>query len=129
MATGNNIIVNRESGIIAVRATAKQHKLVKKFIDKVVGSAQRQVLIEVTIAEVELSDLYQAGIDWSVVSETAVIGGKTVVTKGGVQDILGGNLGSSPFFQLATAGSINGNPLNITLKALETFGDVSVFYH
>ena len=126
MATGNNIIVNRESGVIAVRATAKQHKLVKKFIDKVVDGAQRQVLIEVTIAEVELSDLYQAGIDWSVVSETAFIGGKRVVTKGGVQDVLGGNLGSSPFFQLATAGTINGNPLNITLKALETFGDVKV---
>ncbi len=126
IATGNNIIVNRESGVIAVRATAKQHKLVKDFIDKVVAGAQRQVLIEVTIAEVELSDLYQAGIDWSVVSDTAVIGGKTVVTKGGVQDILGGNLGSSPFFQLATAGTINGSPLNITLKALETFGDVKV---
>jgi general secretion pathway protein D len=40
--------------------------------------------------------------------------------------VIGGSLGSSPFFQLATAGSINGNPLNITLKALETFGDVKV---
>ena len=126
MTTGNNIIVNRESGVIAVRATAKQHKLVKKFIDKVVGSAQRQVLIEVTIAEVELSDLYQAGIDWSVVSETATVGGSTVLTKGGIQDVIGGSLGTSPFFQLATSGSINGNPLNITLKALETFGDVKV---
>jgi MSHA type pilus biogenesis protein MshL len=122
LITGNNIIVNRESGIIAVRATSKQHKSIKEFIDKVVGSAQRQVLIEATIAEVQLSDKYQAGIDWSVVSETS--GG--VVTKGGVQDVLGGSLGSSPFFQLATAGTINGNPLNITLKALETFGDVKV---
>jgi general secretion pathway protein D len=42
---GNNIIVNKESGIIAVRATSKQHKLVNKFINQVVGSAQRQVLI------------------------------------------------------------------------------------
>ncbi|MCK4674333.1 MAG: pilus (MSHA type) biogenesis protein MshL [Gammaproteobacteria bacterium] len=126
MVTGNNIIVNRESGVIAVRTTAKQHKIVKKFIDRVVGNVQRQVLIEATIAEVRLSDTYQAGIDWSIVSETATIGGQTVVTKGGVQDVLGGNLGSSPFFQLATAGIVNGNPLNITLKALETFGDVKV---
>ncbi len=124
--TGNNIIVNRESGVIAVRATSKQHKIIQKFIDQVVGNVQRQVLIEATIAEVRLSDLYQAGIDWSIVSETATVGGQTVVTKGGVQDVIGGNLGSSPFFQLATAGSINGNPLNITLKALETFGDVKV---
>ena len=126
LVTGSNIIVNRESGIIAVRATSKQHKSIKGFIDQVVGSAQRQVLIEATIAEVQLSDNYQAGIDWSVVSETAIVGGTEVLTKGGIQDVVGGSLGSSPFFQLATAGTINGNPLNITLKALETFGDVKV---
>ncbi|MBT8118721.1 MAG: pilus (MSHA type) biogenesis protein MshL [Gammaproteobacteria bacterium] len=126
LLTGNDIIVNRESGIIAVRATSKQHKAIRGFIDKVVGSAQRQVLIEATIAEVQLSDNYQAGIDWSLVSETATVGGNTVLTKGGIQDVIGGNLGSSPFFQLATSGTINGNPLNITLKALETFGDVKV---
>jgi len=127
-AKGNRgIIVNKESGIIAVRATAKKHKIIKEFIDKVVGSAQRQVLIEATIAEVQLSDVYQAGIDWAVISETAVTpGGSTILTKGGIQDVIGGSLGSSPVFQLATAGTINGNPLNITLKALEVFGDVKV---
>lgn len=122
----NNIIVNRESGIIAIRTTGKKHKLVKKFINQVVGSAQRQVLIEATIAEVQLSDNYQAGIDWSLVSETAVVGGKTVLSKGGIQDLIGGSLGATPVFQLATSGTVNGNPLNITLKALETFGDVKV---
>lgn len=124
--TGNNIIVNRESGIIAVRATAKQHKTIKSFIDVALGNAQRQVLIEVTIAEVNLSDSYQAGINWAVVSETAIINGETVLTKGGRQSVIGGNLGSVPFFELATSGVVNGNPLNITLKALETFGDVKV---
>ncbi len=122
LSAGNNIIVNRESGIIAVRATSKQHKTIQGFIDRVVGSAQRQVLIEATIAEVQLSDTYQAGIDWSLVSATS--GG--ALTKGGKQDVIGGSLGSAPVFQLATTGTINGNPLNITLKALETFGDVKV---
>ena len=126
-ATGNDIIVNRESGIIAVRATSKLHKTVKSFIDEVVGSVERQVLIEATIAEVRLSDKYQAGIDWSLVSETTIgANGQAVITKGGSQNLIGGSLGSSPFFQLASVGNINGNPLNITLKALETFGDVKV---
>lgn len=124
--TSNNIIVNRESGVIAVRATGKQHKVIKKFVDTVVGNAQRQVLIEATIAEVQLSDKYQAGIDWSLISETTTIGGQTVLTKGGIQDVIGGSLGASPFFQLATNGTVNGNPFNVTLKALETFGDVKV---
>ena len=121
-----NIIVNRESGTIAVRATSKQHRKIAEFINRVIGSAQRQVLIEATIAEVRLSDKYQAGVDWSVIGETTGTGSAKVVTKGGVQDLLGGNLSSTPFFQLAGTGSVNGNPLNITLKALETFGDVKV---
>ena len=124
--TSNNVIVNREAGVIAIVTTSKKHKIIKKFIDHVVGSVKRQVLIEVTIAEVRLSDSYQAGIDWSIISDTAVVGGNTVVTKGGLQNVIGGSLGSAPFFQLATAGTLNGNPLNITLKALETFGDVKV---
>ncbi len=122
ITTSDNIIVNRESGIIAVKATGKKHKVVKDFINTVLGSVQRQVLIEVTIAEVQLSDKYQAGIDWSLVSQGSV----SALEKGGVQSFLGGDLGATPFFQLATAGTINGNPLNITLKALETFGDVKV---
>ncbi len=126
VTTGNSIIVNRESGIVAVRATSKRHKSIKHFIEEVVGSVERQVLIEATIAEVRLSDKYQAGIDWSLVNESSVIGGSTVITNGASQDVLGGSLGSSPFFQIVNAGSINGNPLNITLKALETFGDVKV---
>ena len=66
--TSDKIIVNRESGMIAVKATAKQHEQVRGFIDQVLDSVQRQVLIEATIAEVKLSDRYQAGIDWSLVT-------------------------------------------------------------
>lgn len=116
--TSENIIVNRESGMIAVKATAKQHLQIQEFIDKVLDSVQRQVLIEATIAEVKLSDNYQAGIDWSFVSSDP----NATVT----QDLLGGNLGQTPFFSLNIADSVNGNPLNVTLKALETFGDVKV---
>jgi general secretion pathway protein D len=116
--TGENIIVNRESGMIAVKATAKKHAQIQAFIDQVLDSVQRQVLIEATIAEVKLSDRYQAGIDWSLVSSDP----NTTTT----QDLLGGNLGSTPFFSFNIAETIDGNPLNVTLKALETFGDVKV---
>jgi general secretion pathway protein D len=116
--TSDRIIVNRESGIIGVKATAKQHAQLQAFIDKVLDSVQRQVLIEATIAEVRLSDRYQAGIDWSLVTSDP----NTATT----QDLLGGNLGTTPFFSFNLAESIDGNPLNLTLKALETFGDVKV---
>jgi len=59
------VIANPETGVISVRGTNKQHERVQEFIDKVMGSAKRQVLIEATIVEVSLKDGFQAGIDWS----------------------------------------------------------------
>ena len=59
------VIANAETGVISVRATNKQHEKVQEFIDRVMGSAKRQVLIEATIVEVRLNDSFQAGIDWS----------------------------------------------------------------
>lgn len=119
LTVSNNIILNRESGYIGVRATARQHKQVQKFLTQVIGSAKRQVLIEATIAEVTLSDRYQAGIDWSLVNSKDA-------TENITQSVLGGNLGQAPFISGTLNGSVNGNPLNLTLKALETFGDVKV---
>lgn len=59
------VIANPEAGVISVRGTNKQHERVQEFLDKVLTSANRQVLIEATIVEVELKDSFQAGIDWS----------------------------------------------------------------
>ncbi len=59
------VIVNREAGIVNVRATLKQHAKVQEFLDQVMASVRRQVLIEATIVEVRLNDSYQSGIDWA----------------------------------------------------------------
>jgi MSHA type pilus biogenesis protein MshL len=60
-----SVIINPESGVVTVRATQRQHDRIQEFVDRVVNSARRQVLIEATIVEVELSDGYKQGIDWS----------------------------------------------------------------
>ncbi len=60
-----SVIANPEAGVITVRATARQHEKVQEFLDRVLSSARRQVLIEATIVEVGLSDGYQQGIEWS----------------------------------------------------------------
>ncbi len=60
-----NINANKETGVLIVRATARQHKKIQEFIDRVMTTARRQVLIEATIAEVTLNSNYQQGIDWS----------------------------------------------------------------
>lgn len=58
------VIAHPESGILAVRATSRQHEKIREFLDQVLASARRQVMIEATIVEVQLSNNYQQGIDW-----------------------------------------------------------------
>lgn len=70
-----NVIANPETGVISVRATHKQHQKVQEFIDTVMSRANKQVLIEATIVEVQLSDSFQAGIDWSRLNNTAANSG------------------------------------------------------
>lgn len=59
-----SVMVNRETGILLVRASSRQHEKIQGFLDKVISSARRQVLIEATIVEVQLNRQYQQGIDW-----------------------------------------------------------------
>jgi general secretion pathway protein D len=58
------VIANAETGLLVVRATARQQDRVQEFLDVVLRSARRQVMIEATIAEVQLSDQYQQGVNW-----------------------------------------------------------------
>ncbi|MES2182022.1 MAG: pilus (MSHA type) biogenesis protein MshL [Pseudomonadota bacterium] len=69
------VIVNREAGVMNVRATNKQHEKVQDFLDKVMRSVKRQVLIEATIVEVRLNDSFQAGIDWSRLNNSSSTSG------------------------------------------------------
>lgn len=116
-----NIVINKESGILAVRATKKQHRAIDSFINEVLYSTQRQVLIEVTIAEVSLSDSYQAGIDWSMLSNrvSSALSATNTIT-----DIA---LFERPSFTLQTSSTnSDGDTIQTTLSALEKFGDVSI---
>ncbi|HEY3487958.1 MAG TPA: hypothetical protein VGL10_07825, partial [Gammaproteobacteria bacterium] len=125
-----NISANRETGLISVRATSKQHEEVQAFIDKVVGSAQRQVLIEVTVAEINLNKEFQAGIDWGRVST-----GSTATTLGegtsASQNLLG--FAVNPTTLRTAAGLVvgyrsvkDGYDVTGSLRLLEEFGNVSV---
>ena len=115
-----NVIVNRESGIIAVNTTQKKHQQVQAFIDEVMNAARRQVLIEATIAEVTLSDHYQSGVDWSVLANDPTSGISFST------NLVGAALDQPPFSVLQINDSLNKSQLGVTLKALEQFGDVQV---
>ncbi len=118
---GRYLMINREAGYITVRATQRQHEQVQRYLDQVMESARRQVLIEATVVEVELSDQYQAGVDWSYISSS--VGGLDLLE----QNLTAGSLGNAPN-ALATFidTDLGGGELQATVRALETFGDVSV---
>lgn len=115
-----SVISNPEAGVVSVRATARQHEKVQEFIDRVLNNAKRQVLIEATIVEVQLSDGYQQGIEWSRVrSDNSGFS----VTK----PTLGTNVTNAvtPFVFSYLDKS---NPLNLgaTVNLLQSFGTLKV---
>jgi MSHA biogenesis protein MshL len=67
----SRLIANPETGILTVRASHSQQAQVKSYLENVMQVAARQVLIEATIVEVELSKSFQMGIDWSRLSSSA----------------------------------------------------------
>lgn len=110
-----SVIANPETGILSVRASARQHERIREFLDQVMASAKRQVLIEATIVEVELSQSYEQGIDWGRLRVDATrsgIAGRTISPfTGGAQLVLG----------RAADGTADG-----AIRLLETFGNVKV---
>lgn len=113
-------IVNRESGTISVRTTSAAHESIQNFIDNVVNSARRQVLIEATVVEVTLNDDFQAGVDWSRI---AVGDGWSLS-----QNVLAETIGAatSPVISATYANSNDERDISGAIKALDAFGEVSV---
>jgi general secretion pathway protein D len=117
-----NINANKETGVLLVRATGRQHVKIQEFIDKVMTTARRQVLIEATIAEVTLSSNYQQGINWTALA----LGGKGFsLTQLGTAGLASSSTGSMITMAYNNAASKVGN-ITGAVKLLDSFGDVKV---
>jgi general secretion pathway protein D len=129
-----SVIANPEAGVLSIRATSRQHEKIQEFLDQVMTSARRQVLLEGTIVEVELNNQFQQGIDWSRVRDglagfsfgqgVGIGPGNT----GGQQSL--GIINTAPL-AASTTGSIftmgySARNLSATLRLLESFGTVRV---
>ena len=128
-----SVIPNPEAGLINVRATAKQHEAVQSFIDRVMANAQRQVLIEATVVEVELSDRYQQGIDWRVINEGTGFDAFQLLT-GNLAPGLTGNpplpipppAGMASSFLLNFSKTDESKRIDVVVQLLRQFGDLQV---
>ncbi|MBK9393009.1 MAG: pilus (MSHA type) biogenesis protein MshL [Uliginosibacterium sp.] len=112
------VISNQETGVITVRATSRQHEKVQAFLDTVLSRVKRQVLIDVTVAEVQLSQNYQQGIDWSALNLFDT--GLKIVQKAA-----GSISGPSANLVELDYASRGGN-FSSTVKLLDSFGTVKV---
>ncbi|MDD3883787.1 MAG: pilus (MSHA type) biogenesis protein MshL [Gallionella sp.] len=114
------VIANPETGLITVRATARQHEKIREFLDQIMASARRQVMIEATIVEVRLSNNYRQGINWSALiraegkSFRVAQGGAGLPTAANIPGLLG--IFTNPGADTITA----------QVNLLETFGNVRV---
>jgi general secretion pathway protein D len=125
-----NVIANPETGVISVRATNKQHEKIQEFLDKVLSSAKKQVLIEATIVEVRLNDGFQAGIDWRRLGRAGAGSGFTFsqnlnsdnFTTGGLTERAeGSGLVAGYFNPISPLGDIAAS-----INLLKQFGDTKV---
>ncbi|WP_417068235.1 pilus (MSHA type) biogenesis protein MshL [Niveibacterium terrae] len=113
-----SVIANPETGVISIRATSRQHEKVGDFLTRVQDSARRQVLIEATIAEVDLSENYQQGIDWARIS----LAGTGFTLAQSAQ----GNIAPPPSSLIQIGYTSSGGSFSGSIKLLESFGTVKV---
>ena len=119
--------INREAGLISLYSTPDVHRNLQRYLAKLLGNAQRQVLIEATVVEVALSNNFEAGVDWQVLARgiTGVNAAQVLLGAPAVTAETIGRLtnpaGLATLVQSGGAGDITA-----TLSLLEQFGDVRI---
>jgi MSHA biogenesis protein MshL len=141
---GRSIVVDRHSGLVVVRAMPGELRDVEAYLTDAQDSLQRQVILEAKVIEVELSDSFQSGIDWALISSSRdyAIGntsiargiGRTVADNRGASAITaagdvalksGLDVSDLPFGNLFAIGSSSSNFASL-ITLLSTQGSVHV---
>jgi len=143
------VVVNKHSGVVVVHAMPAELRAVAKFIETTQEIIQRQVIIEAKIIEVELSDGFQSGINWSAFGNSVAnnssfligqTGGGSTLGSASSTSIIGGNTGTlnpnaysavnstatSAFGGVFSLAMNIGNSFTSFLELLQTQGDVHV---
>lgn len=120
----DDVILNPVAGTVTVMATERQHGFIQQYIDTVMASVQRQVLIETTIVEVALNDQSQRGIDWSRLGSNGAGSTKSGFT---FKQTLGGAATAGNQFVVGFANTSSKlGDLAASIRLLDTFGNTRV---
>ena len=68
---GHQVVVNSQTGVIVVRAMPDKLRSVGDYLEAIQDIAQRQVILEAKIVEVQLSDGFRSGINWVAVAQNS----------------------------------------------------------
>jgi len=64
-----SLAVNKQTGVIVVRAKPMQLLEIERFIDATQAQSQRQVILEAKIIEITLDDSHQDGVNWASIAK------------------------------------------------------------
>ena len=119
--------INKDAGLVTLRGAAPLHSQLQKYLNKLNNHAQRQVLIEATVVEVALSNEFQAGVDWQLLSNKAT-GISAAQTLSGLPQVNAESIGRivAPSGLLSLVQESESGSLSGTLNLLEQFGDVRI---
>lgn len=114
---GRSVVVTPQAGMVAVRAFPGELDVVRDYLKKAQLIMRRQVVLEAKILEVQLSDGYQSGINWTALGRP-----------GSNNTLQYGITGSSP---QSTDGGVFGLQFDLgdffgVIELLETQGSVQV---
>jgi MSHA biogenesis protein MshL len=113
----HSLIINRQSGIIMVRALPRELRDVDDYLQRTADSVSRQVVLEARIVEVELDSAYQAGINWAAIAKVGA--GNLFFGQSSPPGGFGGNLLTPPG---TTVNVAPGNPNPVTGFVNNTLG-------
>lgn len=114
-AEGREVVLSPQSNLVVVRALPSELREVETYLSQVQGNMVRQVIMEAKILEVELSDEFQAGVNWAALAEP----GSDTFTFGqtGGGTLLGEGRGSDIAGQTGDLDPANPDPVNGTLTS------------
>lgn len=138
---GRSVVVNPQSGVVVARAIPTELREVEAYLRATQLIAQRQVILEAKILEVELAEGFQSGINWAAVLGDFSLfhtgGGSNLVGESGLSDIAGADVTQEPgVTQLSAVAAsafggvfsmaFNGNDFTAFIELLEGQGNVQV---
>lgn len=144
-AEGRNVVLSPQSNLVVVRGLPSELREVEAYLREVQGNMVRQVIMEAKILEVELSEGFQAGINWGALAEPGSdqivfgqTGGGTLLGESGTSDIAGESGDLNPLDPDPVNGTLtsafggmfsiaaNAGDFTAFIELLETQGDVQV---